>query len=57
MKQTYDFGMKSNPAPYAAPEMTVSSVTVEQGFAESVFDFNGSGIQDFEDSDSSWGWE
>lgn len=56
MKQNLQFGTRSNPVPYAAPEMKVSSITVEQGFAESTFDFTGSGIQDFDDSGSEWGW-
>lgn len=57
MKQNLQLGMKSSPAPYVAPQIAVSSVTVERGFAESSFDFTGSRIQDFENSDSEWGWE
>lgn len=57
MKQNLQLGMKSSPAPYVAPQIAVSSVTVERGFAESSFDFTGSRIQDFENSNSEWGWE
>ncbi len=56
MKQNVQIGTRSNPAPYAAPELAVSSITVEQGFAESTFDFSGDGIQDFTDSGSEWDW-
>lgn len=57
MKHNVPFGMRSIPAPYAAPELTVSSMAVEQGFATSAtFDFSGDGIQDFQDAGSDWTW-
>lgn len=57
MKQNLQFGMKSSPAPYVAPQIAVSSVTVERGFAESSFDFTENEFQDFENSGSDWSWE
>lgn len=56
MKQNVQQGKRSYPTPYAAPELTVSSISVEQGFATSGFDFSGNGIQDFQDSGSEWTW-
>lgn len=56
MKHNLQFGTRNNPVPYAAPELTVWSVSVEQGFADSTFDFTGNGIQDFEDAGSEWTW-
>ena len=56
MKQNLQLGMKSSPAPYVAPQIAVSRVTVERGFAESSFDFNGSEIQAFEQSNRVWSW-